>query len=130
MASWRDMEGVAAECTEVGEPISAWVYDGCHFEFEYARIRILRQIGTWARFSVELAECDESFEVTLANGGTFETDRIDTTVDAEFEGIFVPSEASGELAKYTDTTGFVLDAQAGFYRIVDPDTDQFPVVVD
>ncbi|MEV5649223.1 hypothetical protein AB0L57_13300 [Nocardia sp. NPDC052254] len=128
--SWREMAGVAAECTEVGEPISAWVYDGCHFEFEYARIRILRQIGTWARFSVVLAECDWGFAVTLPSGETFETDQIHTTVDADFEGISVPSAESGELAEITDTAGFVRDAGAGFYRIVDPGTDQFPIVVD
>ncbi|WP_327117567.1 hypothetical protein OHB12_07925 [Nocardia sp. NBC_01730] len=82
--SWREIEGTEVESTESGEPIEASVYDGAHHFFEYARIQILRQVGTMARFAVDLAE-GEAFFHTLPHDEILEADQIRTTVDAEFE---------------------------------------------
>ncbi|MEV6139087.1 hypothetical protein AB0L63_24090 [Nocardia sp. NPDC051990] len=121
--SWREIEGIAVESTELGEPIYAWLYDGgCTFEFEYGRIQVLRQVGTMARFV--LAEADESFSVTLPHGEMLETDQIHTTVDAEFEGIFMHLTEHRELAEFTDPAGFMLDADSGFYRLADWSTPE------
>jgi len=125
VASWREIEGTEVESTELCEPIYSFAYDGgCHFEFEYAHIRVLRQVGTMARFAVVLAEADDSFSVTLPDGEILETDQIHTTVDAEFEGIFMHLTEQRELAEFTDTAGLVLNANSGFHRLADSDTPE------
>ncbi|WP_328411966.1 hypothetical protein [Nocardia sp. NBC_00403] len=119
--SWREIEGIEVESTESGEPVDAWVYDGAHNFFEYARIQVLHQVGTMARFVVDLAEGEEFF-LTLPNDEILEADQIYTTVDAEFEGIEMYLTADRELAEFTDPTGLVFDWAHGdckFYKVVD-----------
>ncbi|MEV6392450.1 hypothetical protein [Nocardia xishanensis] len=116
--SWRELEGAQVECSEADEPIAAYAYDGCWFQFEYVRIQVLRQVGTVARFDIELDYCDEMFSIELADGQILETDRLCATVDVEFEGIRVEPDTDRQLAEFTDTADLVFDAGSGLYRPV------------
>ncbi|WP_067833728.1 hypothetical protein [Nocardia lijiangensis] len=119
--SWRELEGAQVECTEADEPIAAYAYDGCWFQFEYVRIQVLRQVGTVARFAIELDYSDEMFWIELADGEKFETDRLCAIVDVEFEGIRVELDADRQLAEFTDPADLVFDAASDLYRpVVEP----------
>ncbi|WP_159842002.1 hypothetical protein [Nocardia sp. CY41] len=121
--SWRGMEGAQVECTEAEAPISAYIYDGCHYAFDYVHIQVLRQVGTTARFAIELADCDEIISFELADGTVLETDRpLYATVDARFDGIRMQLDADRELAEFTDTSGLAYNAVSGLYEPVDTGT--------
>ncbi|WP_067480473.1 hypothetical protein [Nocardia amamiensis] len=98
------------------------MYDGIHYSFDYVRIQVLRQVGTMARFAIELDYCEEEFSIELDNDEILETDRICTTVNAEFDGIRVQLDADRELAEFTDTAGLVFDSASGLYRPVETAT--------
>lgn len=114
--SWREFGGARAECTESGEPIDAYLYDGEHSYFEYVHIQALNQVGTKVRFAIDLGECEvDRVKVDPVEHTWADIDRLRVVVDAEFTGIAVRT-SNGRLTDFIDTTGLVLEASGDTYR--------------
>ncbi|WP_040793643.1 hypothetical protein [Nocardia paucivorans] len=116
VSSWRELEGSYAECSEFGEPIEPYLFDGEHSDFEYARIHALRQVGKTVRFAIELDRCEvNTVKVDQDEHIFVPLGRLQVVVDAEFSGISVHTP-NYRLTDFIDTSGLVPDVSGSVYR--------------